>query len=63
MPKYTVTVRTKSLEYYEVEADSADDAMENWQDGRFLATDFETSFEAEPFSARLITRERKGDPK
>lgn len=38
MRSYTVTVKVTLLEYYEVEAATADDALTNWRDGRCLGT-------------------------
>lgn len=50
MKKYIVSVRTSVIEYYEVEAASADDAMQTWQEGRFLHTD-DANLDAVPLRA------------
>lgn len=36
MKTYNVTVRVSLLEYYEVEAASSEEALENWRYGQFL---------------------------
>jgi hypothetical protein len=53
---YIVTVQVHSLEVYEVEAETPDEAMDLWQDGELLREDF-SKLEAEPLSA-VEKRER-----
>lgn len=50
MKTYTVTVKVTLLEYYEVEAATADDALANWRDGRCLGTG-DSHLDAEPLIA------------
>ncbi len=50
MKTYIVTVEVRTIELYEVEAETADDAMELWQDGELLEQDF-SRLEAEPLKA------------
>jgi hypothetical protein len=51
MEAYIVTVRVHILEYYEVDAETADEAMDLWQDGKFVgANDYH--LEAEPLNAK-----------
>jgi hypothetical protein len=47
---YLVTVEVRTVEVYQVEAKTPEDAMENWQDGELLKQDF-SRLEAEPVSA------------
>lgn len=39
MTKYRVTIIAKMLETYEVEAEDAEGAEDNWQDGKLVSTD------------------------
>jgi predicted RNase H-like HicB family nuclease len=39
MKTYTVTVKISLLEFYEVKAETPEEAMENWDDGVFLYSD------------------------
>ncbi len=39
MKTYIVTVKVQTIELYEVEAETSDEAMELWQDGKFLYQD------------------------
>ena len=55
MKTYTVTVKVSLLEFYEVEAVTPDEAMENWQDGLFLGSD-DTHLDAEPLKASVSCR-------
>lgn len=50
MRTYTVTVKVTLLEYYEVEAATADDALANWRDGWSLGTG-DSHLDAEPLTA------------
>jgi hypothetical protein len=61
MAKYIVTVEITSVDEYEVEANTPEEAMDDWQHGRFLGSE-ERNFEAEPVSAMLITTTRKEIP-
>ncbi len=54
MKTFRVTVKVSLLEFYKVEAATADKALEEWQDGSFLGSD-DTHLDAEPLSAREIT--------
>jgi hypothetical protein len=47
---YIVTVEVRSIELYEVDAESPAEAMELWQDGELVRQDF-SRLEAEPLSA------------
>ena len=51
MKTYIVTVQVHMLEYYEVEAETADEAMDLWQDGKFVGSD-DSGLEAEPLEAK-----------
>jgi len=51
MKTYTVTVKISLIEFYKVEAESPEEAMENWQDGVFLHSD-DTHLDAEPLKAK-----------
>jgi hypothetical protein len=51
MKTYIVTVQVHTIERYEVEAETPDEAMENWQDGAFVEDRF-SRVEAEPLSAK-----------
>lgn len=51
MKTYTVTVKVSLIEFYEVEAESPEEAMENWQDGVLLDSD-DTHRDAEPLNAK-----------
>ena len=51
MKTYIVTVQVRTIELYEVEAETPDEAMELWQDGELLRQDF-SRLEAEPLSAQ-----------
>jgi hypothetical protein len=48
---YIVTVEVRTIEHYEVDAESPDEAMELWQDGKFLYQNL-SRLEAEPVSAK-----------
>ena len=50
MPDYTVTVVGRVYEYYEVEADSEEEAMDKWADGTFVHSE---AFDCEATGARL----------
>ena len=50
MKTYIVTVQVHAIERYEIEAETPDEAMELWQDGKFLNESF-SRLEAEPLSA------------
>jgi hypothetical protein len=54
MKTYTVTVKVSLLEFYKVEAETAEEAMENWQDGVFLNSD-DTHLEATPLKAKIVS--------
>ena len=47
---YVVTVEVRTVDLYEVQADTADEAMENWQDGELRKQGF-SKLEAKPVSA------------
>jgi hypothetical protein len=47
---YIVTVEVRTVDLYEVEAKTPEDAMESWQDGELLKQDF-SRLEAEPLRA------------
>jgi len=51
MKTYTVTVKVSVLEFYRVEAETTEEAMENWQDGVFVDSD-DTHLDAEPLKAK-----------
>jgi hypothetical protein len=55
MKTYIVTVKVQTIELYEVEAETPDEAMELWQDGELLQQAF-ARVEAEPLQAH-----EKGD--
>lgn len=48
---YIVTVEVRTIDLYEVDAESPEKAMEFWQDGQLLKQDF-SRLEAEPVSAQ-----------
>jgi hypothetical protein len=50
MKTYIVTVKVQTIELYEVEAETPDEAMELWQDGELLQQAF-ARVEAEPLQA------------
>jgi hypothetical protein len=54
MKTYNVTVKVSLLEFYKVEADTPEDALENWSDGQFLGSD-DTHLDAEPLNATEAT--------
>lgn len=39
MTKYRVTVAVSGTEYYEVEAESEDEAWDDWYDGKLLSSE------------------------
>jgi hypothetical protein len=47
---YIVTVEVRTVELYEVDAETPEEAMEIWQDGKLLEQNF-SRLEAEPLSA------------
>jgi hypothetical protein len=51
MKTYIVTVEVRTIELYEVAAESPEKAMELWQDGELLKQDL-SKLEAEPLSAK-----------
>jgi hypothetical protein len=55
MKTYIVTVKIQTIDLYEVEAETPDEAMELWQDGKLLQHAF-ARVEAEPLRAH-----EKGD--
>ena len=50
MKTFIVTVKVQTIELYEVEAETSDEAIELWQDGELISQDF-SRLEAEPVSA------------
>jgi hypothetical protein len=50
MKTYIVTVKVQTIELYEVDAETPDEAMELWQDGKFMREDL-ARLEAEPLKA------------
>jgi hypothetical protein len=50
MKAYIVTVKVQTIELYEVEAETPDEAMEFWQEGKFLGAD-DARLEIEPLKA------------
>jgi hypothetical protein len=50
MKTYIVTVKVQMLEHYEVEAETPDEAMDLWQEGKFLGAD-DAHLESEPLKA------------
>ena len=50
MKTYTVTVKVSLLEFYEVDADTPEEALENWDDGLFLGSD-DTHLDAKSLKA------------
>jgi hypothetical protein len=59
MRTFTVTVKVSLLEYYQVEAATPEDAIENWHDGEFLTSD-DTHLDAEPLKAEEATTASTG---
>jgi hypothetical protein len=57
MKTFIVTVLVHTLEHFEVEAENADEAMDVWQDGRFLGTD-DAGLESELQTVRAKGRRR-----
>jgi hypothetical protein len=53
MKRYRVTVVIRTLEIYEVEADSPEDAEDYWSDGDLIHADDE-SLETEVWSVRKV---------
>jgi hypothetical protein len=51
MKTYIVTVQVRTIELYEVQAETPDEAMELWQEGAFLEERF-SRLESEPLSAQ-----------
>jgi hypothetical protein len=51
MKTYIVTVKVQTVEFYEIDAESPEEAMESWQDGKFLEQSL-SRLEAEPVSAK-----------
>jgi hypothetical protein len=49
---YIVTVEVRTVELYEIDAESPDIAMELWQDGKVLEQGL-SRLEAEPVSAKV----------
>jgi hypothetical protein len=47
MKTYIVTVKVQTIELYEVEAETPDEAIELWQDGKLLQQDL-MRLESEP---------------
>jgi hypothetical protein len=54
---YIVTVEVRTIELYEVDAESSEKAMELWQDGELLKQEF-SRLEAEPVSAEEKGKQR-----
>ena len=54
MKTYTVTVKVSLLEFYKVEAETAEEAIENWQDGVFLSSN-DTHLDAAPLKATIVS--------
>jgi len=54
MKTYTVTVKVSLLEFYKVEAETPEEAMDNWQDGVFLNSD-DTHLDATPLKAKIVS--------
>jgi hypothetical protein len=50
MKTYIVTVKVQTIELYEVDAETPDEAMELWQDGKFVRENL-ARLEAEPLKA------------
>jgi hypothetical protein len=50
MKTYIVTVKVQTIELYQVDAETPDEAMELWQDGQFVREDL-ARLEAEPLKA------------
>ncbi len=50
---YEVIVKVFRLETWEVEADSPEQAMENWKDGELTSGSDEPNLEAEPLEAKV----------
>ena len=50
MKIYIVTVKVQTIDLYEVAAETADEAMDLWQDGKLLQQAF-ARVEAEPLQA------------
>jgi hypothetical protein len=50
MKTYIVTVKVQTVEFYEVDAETPDEAMELWQDGKFVREDL-ARLEVEPLKA------------
>jgi hypothetical protein len=48
---YIVTVEVRTIELYQVEAESPDDAMELWQDGKLVEHDL-SNLEADAIRAK-----------
>jgi hypothetical protein len=55
MKTYIVTVKVQTIDLYEVTAETAEEAMDLWQDGKLLQQAF-ARLEAEPLQA-----DEKGD--
>lgn len=55
MKAYIVTVKVQTIDLYEVTAETAEEAMDLWQDGKLLQQEF-ARLEAEPLQAH-----EKGD--
>jgi hypothetical protein len=51
MKTYIVTVEVRTIDLYEVEAETPEDAMDLWQDGKLLRQDL-SKMEAEAIDAR-----------
>jgi hypothetical protein len=51
MNSYTVTVKITMLEHYDVDAETPEDAAENWQDGQFIGSD-DSCLDAEAIRVR-----------
>ena len=61
MKTYTVTVKVSLLEFYEVEAETREEALENWSDGVFVGSD-DSHLDAEPLKAKEMAPSSRRRP-
>ena len=61
MKTYTVTVKVSVLEFYEVEAETREEALDNWSDGVFVGSD-DSHLDAEPLKAKEMAPSSRRRP-